>query len=199
MRGVVAAIITVVVFVPTAFAQLSPEEAQARLAERRARAATRPASDEVAELRSIVAQLRAENVELKALVANLRSELKARPIIASAHAAKPDAAKLAIDPNTALRIGMTLADAEAALGTKLTPQGSNPNGSIYHCQVQGGTENVAIQYNVPANAPRGYPRGNTVETPWFWDVTALVADGKVANFRVFKDTRLIDETRINGH
>jgi hypothetical protein len=67
-------------FSMSAFGQMSPEEAQQRIAERqaeRAAAATQPDASEVSELKQVIASLRLENESLKRQVASLPEVPKA--------------------------------------------------------------------------------------------------------------------------
>lgn len=107
-----ALVILVLVTASVANAQLSPEDAQAKLAERRAAAATQPALPaELREYKQVVAELREANVKLRAEVAQLRAELK------KAEAAMPTTRPAVwhkVDPRTVIHVGMTLDEAETA-------------------------------------------------------------------------------------
>jgi len=117
----------------TVAAQISPEEAQRRLDERRAQAATRPVDTSIIpELRLQIATLQKEVTRLKAENATLTRELADRQRATTQPA--PDAAAapvtapsptLAANPNGKLRLGMTVDEANTAMGApgKLVGEG----------------------------------------------------------------------------
>ena len=68
-----AALAVLIVAPPAVVAQISVEEAEAKLAQKRAHAATQPA-DQVNELRALVADLRSEIADLKRQIESLKRE-----------------------------------------------------------------------------------------------------------------------------
>lgn len=122
-----------------ASAQLSPEEAQQRLAQKR-QATTQPSAQEVADLRQIVASLRAENAALKKEVAALKidnakgRELLSRRVaeITAPAVAKPNEPVETPDDKThqleksmaQSMLGMRLVTFKA-MGETVIPQGDN--------------------------------------------------------------------------
>jgi hypothetical protein len=128
-----------------AIAQVSPEEAQRRLEERRAQAVTRPATVDaaaviadlkfqIARLRQEIDRLKAENAVLTAHLADAQAAAAAATAAASATsrpaaqvaaplqgeapppATEPTAAATSVKPTGKLSLGMTVQQANAAMG-----------------------------------------------------------------------------------
>jgi hypothetical protein len=121
-----------------ALAQISPEEAQRRLDERRAQASTRPMDTsvipdlkfEIARLQKEIARLKAENAALTERAANAEAAAAAAAATIAAAPAIPSSTQPAAAPATepaltapvstkppgSLRLGMTLLEANAAMG-----------------------------------------------------------------------------------
>lgn len=188
---------TILAFAPVAAAQLSVDEANARLAERQkahaaAGAATQPASAEVIELRQVIAELRSENAKLRVEVADLKAQLQRRSAIPAA-ATQPAAKQkpgMITDPAALLHNGMTVAEAEAALHAKFELIESSPMGQTYSARVPGGTRDTLVQPAIDPG-PRRFdfhlPPAQRVSQTWYWTVTLNVQGGKVNNFGCSKD------------
>jgi hypothetical protein len=174
MRYLAFTALAVTLFAGNSFAQLSPEEARAKLAERRQLATTQP-NPEIADLKSIIADLRSENAGLKEQIAALEDRLK-----------KPDEKPItpivviptaATDYTTINFRGMTVAQAEAVANTKFYPVNAIDGVQVMQA-------NIFI--------PRD-PRKDYFATSW--SIFLFVRDGKVEHSKVDKHQ---DEPRGAG-
>ena len=147
-----------------AFSQVSPEEAQRRLDERRAQAATRPVDTsiipdlkfQIATLQNEIARLKAENAALSKRLADAEAAAAAtttRPV----HDAQPIASDQPAAPATVparatgkLRLGMTLEEANGAMGFAAKLVGEGRGWQQYEWQLPG-----KPRPNAPADDDRG--------------------------------------------
>lgn len=158
IRGLILSGAVLVASAGVSRAQLTPEEAEARLHARQVQeaATTRPAdAEELADLHQTVAKLRTENAALKARVSDLEGELKARPV-------QPAATTKTTNAREKVKIGMTEAEADAILakyrkhidvetatGKTITWYNDIPTYRVYigtttHYQARTGTREVVI-------------------------------------------------------
>ncbi len=168
----------------TAFGQVSPEEAQARLKARQASASSQPSATVLSEYKQIVAELQAENHQLKVKIARLEEELKTRP-------PKPQMPKA--DLGHEIKIGMTTSEVDQVVGTFGSKKGESPDHSEqWEWSVLGYPKpkpqaegRRAAEYNpnnidprfINPTSPR--PPMQTVAV-----VYATIVNGKVKDFRI---------------
>lgn len=142
--------------VVTSFAQVSTEEAAARLREKQAqKATTQPA--ELVELRAVVADLRAQNKALKADLAASRAELATLRSKLEIANASPSAAALKENPASFLKKGMTKDEIEKALGQPLKPIAANTFSLTYRTRISVSRE-----------------RGPFGVKEHFWEITVII-------------------------
>jgi hypothetical protein len=169
MRKVILMAVGVLGFASVASAQLSPDEATAKLNERRQHPTTQPASNEVSDLRSVIFSLRAENTALREKVAALTVQLKEK------QNAKPaTAAKVTVDPNAVIHNGMTVTEVETAIGQPIALVSTADGIQTYHTSVD-----------------RDVTNGPGAMTISYWDVSLQVENGRVTHSEISAEHKTV--------
>lgn len=134
-------------------------------------ATTRPAettTSELAALRSTVARLRAENAQLKAEIAKLKAaQATAAPAQRQAGMGGPAYEIKRAMPERGLTNGMTVAEAERALGVKLRQIADSSEGTTYRAVVP----------------DKARPNPNTGATVTGTEYTISIRDGVISDWR----------------